>query len=132
MQNLHSSNVKVIRDAYSLSSFGPLQYHHQFANDNHELQLLLNNNYDINQGYDKQAYWHEDDEIYSEQERIEMGSWLLDKKGIVDIDDINVKDDISFDINKLNDDQLFAYKIVQKNLDDKMQILLRIEGFAGN
>lgn len=73
-------------------------------------------------------YWHADDQFYSAIELEQMGQWLINKKR-----EEQRPDDFDLDdIDDLNPDQNFAFKIIVEHVQRKQQLLMRIEGFAGS
>lgn len=76
-------------------------------------------------------YWHRDDAHYTVEELAHMDTWLQDQKR--NAGQVNLQEEEEdFDINNLNGDQRFAYDIVQQYVREQNQLLLRIEGFAGD
>lgn len=87
----------------------------------------------LNQGQDNPEehyqYWHLDDQHYTQIELDRMATWLQDRKSAeVNRDLFQVE---AVNIDHLNRQQRFAYDIVHDYLIRGVQLLMRIEGFAG-
>lgn len=90
-------------------------------------QIQLNQDQDNPE--DHYQYWHLDDQYKTQIELDRMATWLQNRKSAeVNRDLFRVE---PVNIDHLNRQQRFAYDIVQNYLIRGVQLLMRIEGFAG-
>lgn len=89
-------------------------------------QIQLNEGQDSKEHYE---YWHLDDKQYTQIELDRMATWLQDRKSAEVNRDLFQVEPVNID--HLNRQQRFAYDIVQDYLIRGVQLLMRIEGFAG-
>ena len=90
-------------------------------------QIQLNQDQDIPEEH--YQYWHLDDQYYTQIELDRMATWLQNRKSAEVNRDLFQVEPVNID--HLNRQQRFAYDIVQDYLIRGVQLLMRIEGFAG-